>query len=180
MAVPSGHPELEEATAEDVQPSADPLLCRDLEDGQSFDLGGYSAEFYAIPGHTPGSMAVLFPEEEILLTGDACCAATLLNFTYSSSVEEYREALLALRSKLAGRYGKVLVSHGYHAFGPELLDSVLETCDEVLAGTDEALQMGGLDGRPCRTAHEMDFIRGRHDGKPGNIVYDPGHIRRSY
>lgn len=178
MAVPARNPELAAIESDGFQPKAEPGKSIDIPDGTIFDLGGYTAEFHALPGHTPGSMAVLFPEDRILLTGDACCGATLLYFEYCPSVEEYREALTGLRERLSGRFDRILVSHGGHTFSGELLDSVLECCDEIMAGTDEAFPMRGPDGTENPCAHRMDFIHGRKDGRPGNIVYRKNRIFR--
>ena len=176
MAVPARNPDLADIQSDGFQPKAELEKSVDLTDGTVFDLGGLTAEFHALPGHTPGSMVVLFLEDRILLTGDACCVATLLNFEYSSSIESYRDDLLALREKLSGRYDRIVISHGGHEFGSELIDSVLECCDEIIARTDEAVPMTGPGGRQGFNAHDMDFIHGRKDGKPGNIVYSENNI----
>lgn len=178
MAVPARNPNLAYIESDGFQPKADPEKSRDIPDGTVFNLGGYTPEFHALPGHTPGSMAVLFPEDRILLTGDACCGTTLLYFEYCPSIEEYKEALTALRARLSGKFDRILVSHGGHVFTEELLDSVLECCDEIMAGTDEAFPMRGPDGTENPCAHSMDFIHGRLDGKPGNIVYSRNRIFR--
>ncbi len=179
MAIPAGEPALAEVGIEDLQPVADLRNFLAMKDGDLFDLGGLTAVLLALPGHTPGSMAVLFPEEKTLLTGDACCGATLLSFPYSSFVEEYEKTVRAFDARVKGLFSTVLVSHGNRTFGPELIDTMLETCREILRGEDEAIPMQGLDGNPAMTAHAMDFVRGRHDGKSGNIVYSPDRIRKN-
>ncbi|MBQ6372044.1 MAG: MBL fold metallo-hydrolase [Oscillospiraceae bacterium] len=176
MAVPARNPDLAGIQSDGFQPKAEAEKSIDLPDGTVFDLGGVTAEFHALPGHTPGSMAVLFPEEKVLLTGDACCVATLLNFDYSSSIESYRKNLLSLKEKLAGKYDRVVISHGGHEFGDELIESILECCNEVISRTDEAVPMTGPGGRKGFYAHDMDFLHGRRDGKPGNIVYSLDNI----
>ena len=178
MAAPAGNPELAEIEIDGFQPKAEPEKSMDLPDGTVFDLGEVTAEFHALPGHTPGSMVVLFPEERVLLTGDACCGATLLAFEYCASIEEYKDSLTALKAKLAGEYDRIVISHGGRVLTEALIDSVIECCDEILARTDEKIPMTGLDGRPSMCAHDMDFIHGRKDGKPGNIVYSENRIYR--
>ena len=178
MAAPTGNADLTEIRADGFQPMADSNKCRDIVDGTVFDLGGYTAEFHALPGHTPGSMVVLFPEDRILLTGDACCGVTLMSFEYCLSIEDYKEKLRVLKANFTDRYDRILVSHGGHVFSCELINSIIECCDEILARKDEAIPMTGLDGRPSLCAHAMDFIHGRKDGKPGNIVYSEENIYR--
>ena len=75
-----------------LQPA--PMTFKDLKDGDRFDLGGISVETYALPGHTPGTMVMLIPEEKILILGDACNNATFLFDENSLTVEEYRENLI--------------------------------------------------------------------------------------
>lgn len=65
-----------------------PMTFKDLKDGDRFDLGGISVETYALPGHTPGTMVMLIPEEKILILGDACNNATFLFDKNSLTVEE--------------------------------------------------------------------------------------------
>ena len=63
----------------DIQPwpaDAHPVR-RDLEDGQSFDLGDRVVTAMRAPGHTPGSMVLLDPKTRILFAGDACNCNTL-------------------------------------------------------------------------------------------------------
>ena len=60
----------------------------------------------------------------------------------------------------------------------EKLGAIMAACDEVMAGTDEAFPMRGPDGTENPCAHSMDFVHGREDGKPGNIVYCESRIFR--
>lgn len=179
MAAPAENPALAGIGAEDLQPSAAEAGCLDLADGETVSLGDYELEFHALPGHTPGSLTVLFPRDRLLLTGDAACGATLLSFPYCESVEQYRENLLLFKDKLAGRYDRILVSHGRRVFEPDLIDCLIETCEDVLRGVNQETPQIGPDGRVAFAAYEMDFLHGRHDGKPGNIVYTHRNIRRA-
>ncbi len=43
---------------------------RDTREGDVFDLGGRHLEVYELPGHTPGGIVLLLPEDRILFTGD--------------------------------------------------------------------------------------------------------------
>ena len=171
MALPADNPALAGVEAQDFQPSPTEDGCLELADGAVFDLGEYELEFIALPGHTPGSLTVLFPQDRLLLTGDAACGATLLSFPYCKSVEEYRDNLLRFRERLAGRYDRILVSHGSRIFEPDLINCLIETCEEVMRGVNAEVPLVGPDGKVAFAAYEMDFERGRHDGKPGNIVY---------
>ena len=48
----------------------DTLVKRTAEDGETLDLGGATLEFIHTPGHTTGSLCVLYREQSVLFTGD--------------------------------------------------------------------------------------------------------------
>ena len=53
-----------------AEPPTPPRIDRELSDGD--DLGfGDGAVAVAVPGHTPGSVAIYLPQHEVLFTGDA-------------------------------------------------------------------------------------------------------------
>ena len=64
---------------EDYIPSAQFETFRNLQEGDTFALGGVTVQTYACPGHTLGSLSFLIREEQgetYLLTGDACNSYT--------------------------------------------------------------------------------------------------------
>ncbi len=161
-------------------PKPDVTKMKELKDGDVFDLGGMTIEVHALPGHTRGSMTMLFREARILLTGDACNPATFLFFPGNPSVEEYRENLIAYREKMKGKYDNIILSHGNNVLDSGLLDTVIETCDLVLTGKDDAVP-GNFMGEEAYEAAKMVITeRGveRLDGKVGNILYRKDNIFR--
>lgn len=46
-------------------------VTRTLEDGDEIDLGGITLRVIFTPGHSPGSISLFFPQNGVLLTGDA-------------------------------------------------------------------------------------------------------------
>ena len=168
-----------QADASDLQPSPDPGSFRDLEEGDRFDLGGITVEVYACPGHTPGSMVMLFPEERILLTGDACNPFTFLFDTYSTSVEEYEESLKALDEKLSGRFDRILVSHGSGEGYPEMIRDVIQVCEDIKARRTDDIPFDFRNRKGAGLiAKETFFSDDPNVRMPGNIVYNPDRIRR--
>jgi glyoxylase-like metal-dependent hydrolase (beta-lactamase superfamily II) len=59
-----------EATREPQQPPAPPRIDRELGDDDELAFGG-GAVAVAVPGHTPGSVAIHLPRHRVLFTGDA-------------------------------------------------------------------------------------------------------------
>ena len=148
-----------------------PVELLPLEDGQTFDLGGVTIEALACPGHTVGSMVFLLREDRLLLLGDACNPNTLLCDEYSTTVEEYRDALVALGKKVEGRYDGTLFSHGYGVLpGPEAIPQMIELCRTVMDREDEKVPSDFL-GTPCLMAKRMGGQGAPADGSGVNIAY---------
>jgi len=53
-----------------AQPVIPPRIDRELADGDELDFGD-GARAIAVPGHTPGSLALYLPRHQVLFTGDA-------------------------------------------------------------------------------------------------------------
>jgi glyoxylase-like metal-dependent hydrolase (beta-lactamase superfamily II) len=52
-------------------------LDQSAEDGSSAGIPGLEAEVIHTPGHTPGSICLLFPKQELLLAGDTLFAGSV-------------------------------------------------------------------------------------------------------
>ena len=144
---------------------------RPLHEGDTFDLGGETVECFACPGHTPGTLVFLLREERMLLSGDACNDRTFLFDEFTSSVEDYRKALVVLDAQTAGRYDRVLLSHGDGEGVPDMLRRVIEVCDDILAGRSDAQPFEFL-GDCALLAKACGPDGKRLDGGRGNIVYN--------
>lgn len=151
--------------------------------GDSFALGGITLEVFDGRGHTPGSVAILLQEERSLLLGDACNPFTFLFDENSLPVELYRDVLLNLREKAAGRFDRVLLSHGSFVAPKGMIDSVIGVCDDILAGNTDDVPFAFMGNAAPGTfiAKAMTFAGGapaRADGGLGNIVYNKNRIKR--
>lgn len=148
-----------------------------LEDGNVFDLGDCRLHCMACPGHTKGSMVALIPEERIMLTGDAANDATFLFEWYSTSVEVYKKSIENLLRQVTGKYDRVLTCHHSGEVAQEILEGVLDVCDDILCGNCDDMPLpihGKEDGLFAKaiTGPSME----RADGGVGNIVYNKAHI----
>lgn len=159
----------ETVTEEDFTPIVSIEQYHDLRDGDRFDLSGISVEMYACPGHTRGSLIMLIPEERMMLFGDACNSNTFLFEDYSTGIRTYRDGLVLLRDRIAGRYDTALASHGDGILVPDILDENIEICQRILDRADDHVPME-FKGHCGRIA-----VR---DSAPhhGNIVYNPDRI----
>ncbi len=149
-----------------------------LQPGSVFNLGGISVQAFAAPGHTPGSMVFLIPEERIFILGDACNAFTYLFDSFCPSVAQYRENLLRLQAETDGKYDRTLYCHGMGEGTVNMIANVIGVCDDILAGKTDDMPFRGFGGEPALIAKAMDFSRFcRADGGEGNIIYNPDNLR---
>ena len=156
-------------------PEAPDYAFRPLADGQVFDLGGVTVEAVAFPGHTPGCTAMLLVEDRILITGDACNVSTFLFDENASSVEAYRATVARVAKRLDGRYDRVFMQHHVMDAVPNLLGDMLEVCDRVLAGTDDAVTRHVM-GRDVKLAMDANGQMQLVDGGCANLLYNPEHL----
>jgi glyoxylase-like metal-dependent hydrolase (beta-lactamase superfamily II) len=69
-----------------------------VTDGCIFEMGDRTIEVIAVPGHTRGTIVLLDRGARLLFSGDAYNINTLLFLPHSTSIEEYRESLLHLKT----------------------------------------------------------------------------------
>lgn len=168
-------PEYEGVSVEQIRPSHPAEKLHQLQDGQIFELGGISVEALACPGHTPGSMVILIPEERMIMLGDACNYMVFLFDPDASSVADYKASLQALLERSRARYDRVLLSHGDGWGVPDMVERVIEVCEDVLQGRSDCAPFGFKD-QPGLMAKAVNPDRSRVDGGAGNIAYNPNKI----
>ncbi|MCD8190048.1 MAG: MBL fold metallo-hydrolase [Clostridiales bacterium] len=154
---------------EDYVPTIPFSYYKDLKGGDSFDLGGETIEIYDCPGHTKGSVVMLMKEARILLLGDACNGFTFLQESYSLSIEHYEESLKRMKEQVAGKYDRLLASHGDGELPLGIIDGNIQLCEDIKAGRTDDVPME-FRGNPGLIAKAMG-PNGRVDGGCGNIVY---------
>ena len=144
-----------------------------MNDGDVFDCGGVHIKMISVPGHTQGMMCALIEEDRTVLFGDACGVFVGLLDECSSTVSAYRQSLMKLR-EYENSYDHIIRNHGTGVSGMELLDNVIECCDLIMNGRDDAVpaKWNGID---CFLAKEMNGYS-RADGKEGNIAYSKERI----
>ncbi|MDO4647788.1 MAG: MBL fold metallo-hydrolase [Eubacteriales bacterium] len=161
---------------EEFVPVKDPKSYFSLEDGAAFDLGGIHLEVYALCGHTQGCMTVLIPEERVLITGDGANNATFVFDQYASTIEEYRNHLQALSDRLKGRYDRCFMMHHDMEASGNLLENVMQVCDDIMSGNTDDLPFDFMGGHYFIAKAVGPGFR-RLDGGEGNIVYNKEKVR---
>ena len=166
-------------TPEDMLLPPDYDSFRLVRAGDLFDLGGVTLEAFACPGHSRGHLVFLDREHKILFSGDAVSRASFLLGPEAVSVEEYRDNLIRLRDRLKGRVDRILEGHGNGELPFAIFDSVIQVCEEVLAGNTDRIpyELRGYKGFTAkkRLPHSLD----RADGGFGNLLYREDKLWRS-
>ena len=148
-----------------------------LKAGDKLDLGGRALEVLHVPGHTRGSLCYLDTASGDFFAGDACNNNTLLMMDVSATIEEYLEALLALKER-QGEIRRFYLFHGPSLQDKSCIDDNIQCCRDILAGTDDRVPVDFL-GRPGYLAKERTpGTFSRKDGRFGNVVYNPQQVRK--
>lgn len=160
----------------DYIPTMMPGKIKSLQGGDSFELGEVTIDIYDCPGHTAGSVVMLIREENMLLLGDACNNFTFMFESYSLPIHQYENHLKKLKVTTAGKYNRVLASHGNGELPVDIIDRVIQVCEDIKSGDVDKVpfQFKGSTGVIAKAVNmpAMDRI----DKKYGNIVYDPGKV----
>lgn len=158
-------------------PVREPDFIQPLKDGDTFDLGGIHVEAYTLAGHTPGCMVLLVPEERVLITGDAANHSVFLFDEFSLTVEEYRENVIQLKNRLAGRYDRCFLMHHDMEAGGRLLSNIEQVCDDILSGHVDDIPFAFMGGQYFAAKAFGPGFR-RLDGMEGNIIYNKEKVNR--
>lgn len=153
------------------------IKTRVISDGDLFELGGVTIEAIEVPGHTHGSVAFLFREDRILLTGDACNTFTFLFLPESLSIEEYQQSLQRLLNR-ADDYDQVLLSHGTAEVPKAVIRDVYDCCTDIMTGNVDDVPFEFM-GKKALIAKKISEGISRSDGRTGNIVYSKKHVLKT-
>lgn len=107
-----------------------------VSQGDTIDLGGRVLEIVDLPGHTPGSIAVIDPECRALISGDPIQDGRIFMFGKYRDLNRYVESLKAL-SAFDGRYDEIWPSHGSFPVSPSLVSELISAAESILAGNAE-------------------------------------------
>jgi hydroxyacylglutathione hydrolase len=134
--------------------------------GQVIDLGGRRFEVLLVPGHTPGSVCLLNPDEKLLFTGDSIVATPVwMYLQHSTSLGIYLASLKRVRERQA-EFEILLPGHQPTPLDKNQLDNLISCAEEILDGR-------GL-GEPTQT-FAGEGLQWKHGS--GIIIYDPHRLR---
>lgn len=104
-----------------------------VENGDILDLGNRKLEIIHIPGHTPGSIAVLDIDNRILYSGDTVQDGVIFMFGVQREFHAYMHSLKKLEG-YQGRFDEIYPSHSSIPVQPELIHKLYEGAAGILEG----------------------------------------------
>lgn len=105
--------------------------------GDTLELGGRTLRILELPGHTPGSIAVLDEKNRVLIGGDAIQDGRIFMFGPQRNMAHYIESLRALWADHGGEFDVVYPSHGSFPVQPALIPALAEAAEQITAGRAE-------------------------------------------
>ena len=114
-----------------------PCSVKPLEIGQIFDLGGVQLEVVDLKGHTAGSIGLLDKAGRIIYTGDGLNTHLWMQLDHSLPMATMLETFRALKEKHGGDFDYVAHGHAKDLRGKEILDWMIQGCEEIVAGQTE-------------------------------------------
>lgn len=107
-----------------------------IEDGDRLDLGDRPLEIISLPGHTPGSIAVLDVNARALISGDPIQDGVIFMFGVQREIHAYLKSLKKLDA-YRNRFDVIYPSHGSFPVKPELIDALYNAAQKMLHGEFE-------------------------------------------
>lgn len=117
---------------------------RPVADGDVIELGSRPLKIIDIPGHTPGSIAILDEKNRVLIGGDTIQDGNIFMFGKFRDIESYIGSMKKL-AELDGTYDEIYAMHGTFPVKPDIVGKLLEGAEQILAGDarGEAVDMWG-------------------------------------
>ncbi len=105
-----------------------------INDGDIIDLGDRPLEIIEIPGHTPGSVAILDINNRVLYSGDSVQDSNIFMFGKFRDIDRYIESMKKLRN-YEERFDEIYPSHGTLPVQKELIQKLIDGAAEIVNGT---------------------------------------------
>ena len=117
---------------------------RPIREGDSLDLGGRTLEFIDLPGHSPGSIAVLDAARRALISGDPVQDGRVFMFGEHRNLENYIASLEHLET-FRDRFDELWPSHGTIPLSPAWIGKLHDAAGRLLRGelTGKSVEVHG-------------------------------------
>ena len=104
-----------------------------IREGDVIDLGGRALEVIHLPGHTPGSIALLDRSARVLISGDPIQDGRIFMFGRFRDMQSYIRSLEHLQS-WRDSFDEIWPSHASLPVSPDLIDMLHEGAQRILEG----------------------------------------------
>jgi hydroxyacylglutathione hydrolase len=108
-----------------------PVPMEPVWEGDIIVLGSYSFEVILIPGHTPGSIALLEKEKRFLIGGDSIQLGSIFMFGNGRNFEAYRASMKKLQGRLS-EFDTVYASHNTLSVEANTINLLYEAAGKVM------------------------------------------------
>ncbi len=104
-----------------------------IEEGDVLDLGKRAFTILHIPGHTPGSIALLDRENKLLISGDSIQNGAVFMFGPGRDMSTYIDSMRKL-DKMKSDFQTILASHGENPVPSDIIPELITGAQMVLEG----------------------------------------------
>lgn len=111
-----------------------------VKEGDVIDLGERKLFVIDIPGHTPGSIALLDEKNRILVSGDSVSNSKIFIFGKFRSLPLYVKSLKHL-ADYQGKYDDIYPMHGVFPQKPEQVEKLIQGAQSILEGKASACEV---------------------------------------
>lgn len=153
-----------------------------VTEGHVFDLGGRTLEVIEIPGHSPGSIALLDEKSKLLFTGDELEAGQVLlmfgSGEYMPTVEGHQRNMTKLEERI-NEFDYICPGHNGTPMHNSYVDAFIENAQKVLDGVEGKADIYSTSLPAAFVAAicpSTEYLR-RSEHKGSSIVYDLRSIR---
>ena len=104
-----------------------------VKEGDVIDLGDRALRIIDIPGHTPGSIAILDDKYRVLISGDSVEDGNVFMFGPYRNIDLYIKSMKHL-ADYEGQYDDVYAMHGSIPVKPDIVGKLIEGAEQIRRG----------------------------------------------
>lgn len=115
-------------------------------EGDIIDITKFNFEVILIPGHTPGSIALLERNRRFLIGGDSIQTGKIYMFGAGRNFPAFIDSMKKLEHRIS-EFDKVYASHDEACIGPDTVRRLLSGAERVMQGQVEPVEDNELSDR---------------------------------
>lgn len=120
-----------------------------VHDGEMLDLGNRLLQIITLPGHTPGSIAVLDKNARVVFSGDSIQNGRIFMFGVQREIHAYMHSLVKLQG-YGDEFDKIYPSHGSFPVEPSIIPELYKAAGKILSGEAEGAMETAMFGQKVK------------------------------